>query len=169
MNRHPRAPRQLLTFSQVLKLSLEREITSRAWCNRCNRYQSLQTRKTIHSLPAVIMLNAAANTPDAKQFWDTPGCLPTEIGLISDQNQVYCFQGDELKHHLQRGMRNIAVYSLIGFVADIDSGQHQKPHLVSMIDGESYSYFTSYANIGKWRIRYQSRQNQACGTYSMIF
>ena len=88
------------------------------------------------------MLNAAADSPEARQYWATSGCLPVEIGIIIDQGQVYCFQGDEIKQHLQRGTHNISVYSLIGLVADIDSGQHQKSHLVSLING-------TYVTAGK--------------------
>jgi PAB-dependent poly(A)-specific ribonuclease subunit 2 len=84
------------------------------------------------------MLNAVVNNPEAKQFWATPGCLPAEIGIIIDQGQIYCFQGDEIKQHLQRGIHNIMVYSLIGLVADIDSGQHQKSHLVSLVNGSCF-------------------------------
>jgi PAB-dependent poly(A)-specific ribonuclease subunit 2 len=82
------------------------------------------------------MLNAAITTPDAKNFWSTPGWLPEEIGVIVDQGQFFCYQGDDLKLHLQRGAHNITVYSLIGMAADIDSGQHQKSHLVSLVNGE---------------------------------
>jgi PAB-dependent poly(A)-specific ribonuclease subunit 2 len=92
-------------------------------------------RKAIHSVPQVLILNAAANAPEARQFWSTPGCLPEEIGVIIDQGQFFCYEGEDLKLHLQRGIHNIAVYSLIGFVADIDSGQHQKSHLVSLVNG----------------------------------
>ncbi|KAH8816153.1 PAB-dependent poly(A)-specific ribonuclease subunit PAN2 [Xylogone sp. PMI_703] len=122
------------SFSQVLKASVERETTSRGWCSRCQRYQSLATRKTIHSVPAVLMLNAAANSPEAKQYWAIPGWLPDEIGVILDQGQFFCYQGDDMKLHLQRGIHNIVVYSLVGVAADIDSGQHQKSHLVSLVN-----------------------------------
>jgi len=82
------------------------------------------------------MLNAAINSPEAKQFWSTPGWLPEEIGVIIDQGQFFCYQGEDLKLHLQRGIHNITVYSLIGLAADIDSGQHQKSHLVSLVNGK---------------------------------
>lgn len=81
------------------------------------------------------MLNAAVNTPEARQFWSTPGCLPEEIGVIIDKGQFFCFEGKDLQLHLERGIYSMIVYSLVGFVADVDSGQHQKSHLVSLING----------------------------------
>ena len=84
------------------------------------------------------MLNAVVNSPESKQFWASPGCLPDEIGIIIDQGQAYCFEGDDIKTHIQRGMHNITVYSLVGLVADIDSGQHQKSHLVSLVNGKDF-------------------------------
>lgn len=82
------------------------------------------------------MLNAAIVSHEAKQLWATPGWLPEEIGIIIDQSgQFFCYQGKDLETHLQRGMHNITVYSLIGFAADIEGGPHQKSHLVSLING----------------------------------
>lgn len=133
MVRNARAPKQ--SFSQVLKASVERETTSRGWCSRCQRYQSLATRKTIHSVPAVLILNAAINSPEARQYWAIPGWLPEEIGVILENGQFFCYQGEDLKFHIQRGSHNITIYSLIGLTADIDSGQHQKSHLVSLVNG----------------------------------
>ncbi|KAL2069699.1 hypothetical protein VTL71DRAFT_14378 [Oculimacula yallundae] len=122
------------SFSQILKASVERETTSRGWCSRCQRYQSLATKKTVHGVPAVLMLNAAVNSPEAKQFWAIPGWLPEEIGIIIDQGQFFCYQGDDLKLHIQRGMHNITVYSLVGVAAEIMSGVNQKAHLVSLVN-----------------------------------
>ncbi|KAI9054308.1 hypothetical protein LZ554_001476 [Drepanopeziza brunnea f. sp. 'monogermtubi'] len=130
-NARPQRP----SFSQILKSSIERDSTSRGWCSRCQRYQSLATKKTVHSVPAVLMLNAAVNSPEAKQFWAIPGWLPEEIGIIIDpQGQLFCYQGDDLKLHIQRGIHSIAVYSLVGVATEITSGLNQKPHLVSLVN-----------------------------------
>jgi PAB-dependent poly(A)-specific ribonuclease subunit 2 len=68
-------------------------------------------------------------------LWSTPGWLPEEIGIIVEQGQFFCYEGEDLKLHLQRGIHNITVYSLVGMAINIESGQTQKPHLVSMING----------------------------------
>jgi PAB-dependent poly(A)-specific ribonuclease subunit 2 len=81
-------------------------------------------------------LNAAITSPEAKQLWGTPGWLPEEIGVIVEQGQFFCYEGEDLKLHIQRGMHHITVYSLIGLAVDVDSGQHQKSHLVSIVNGE---------------------------------
>lgn len=80
------------------------------------------------------MLNAAIQSHEAKLLWSMPNWLPQEIGIIVDQGQFYCFEGQDLKLHLQRGVFNIMVYELIGVVADINSGEHQKPHLVATVN-----------------------------------
>ena len=164
--RNSRSPKA--SFSQILKSSIERETTSRGWCSRCQRYQSLATRKTIHSVPAVLMLNTAIASLDAKQFWATPGWLPEEIGVIIDQGQFFCYQGEDLKLHLQRGIHNITVYSLIGLCADIDSGQHQKSHLVSLVNGMLQPPTAcAHFNLPQWPIVYLPHLQKASGTYSM--
>lgn len=82
------------------------------------------------------MLNAAIAGQDAKQLWATPGWLPEEIGVIVENGQFFCYQGDDLRLHVQRGAHPIAIYSLVGIAADIDSGQNQKSHLVSLVNGK---------------------------------
>ncbi|KAI1387808.1 PAB-dependent poly(A)-specific ribonuclease subunit PAN2 [Hypoxylon trugodes] len=120
------------TFSQVLKMSVERETTNKGWCNNCHRYQTLATRKTIHRIPSVLMLTTAINNNDHRRLWATPGWLPEEIGVIVDNGQFFCFEGEDLKLHLQRGIHNITVYSLTGLAVSIEGGQQQRSHLVAM-------------------------------------
>ena len=122
------------SFSQVLKASVERETQTRGWCDKCRRYQSLATRKTVQAVPDVFLLNAAVNSPEAKQYWATPGWLPSEIGVIVEGGQLFCYEGEDLRLHLQRGMHYITVYELIGVVADITSGESQASHLVALVD-----------------------------------
>ncbi|KAL2131448.1 hypothetical protein VTI74DRAFT_5096 [Chaetomium olivicolor] len=122
------------TFSQVLKMGVERETATRGWCSTCSRYLNLQTRKTIQSVPAVLTVNTAVSTPEHRRLWSTPGWLPEEIGVIVDQGQFFCFEGEDLKLHLQRGIHNITVYSLIGMVVHIESTAPQKTHLVGMVN-----------------------------------
>ncbi|KAI9806554.1 MAG: poly(A)-specific ribonuclease [Piccolia ochrophora] len=122
------------SFSQVLKASVERESQTRGWCDKCRRYQSLATRKTIQSIPEVLVINAAINRPEAKQLWAQPGWLPEEVGIIVEGGQLFCYEGEDLKLYLQRGLHNITVYRLIGVVADITSGDHQASHLVSVVN-----------------------------------
>ncbi|ORX95109.1 ubiquitin carboxyl-terminal hydrolase-domain-containing protein [Clohesyomyces aquaticus] len=105
--KNTRGPRP--TFSQILKASVERQDQSRGWCNKCNRYQQMVQRKTIQSIPRVLMINAAIQSHEAKLLWSIPNWLPHEIGIIVDQGQFYCFE-------------------------DINSGEHQKPHLVAMVN-----------------------------------
>lgn len=136
----PRVPNKRTqgpSFSQVLKASVERQDQTRGWCDRCKRYQQLAARKTIQSLPPVLVINAAAHTADAKQTWSKAQWLPSEIGIVVEQGQFFCYEGSDLKFHQQRGAYKTMVYDLIGVVADVNSGERQKSHLVSMINGMS--------------------------------
>ncbi|KAF9632784.1 hypothetical protein BFW01_g3647 [Lasiodiplodia theobromae] len=122
------------TFSQILKASVERQDQNRGWCDRCKRYQQLAARKTIQNIPPILMINAAIHSHEAKQLWATPNWLPEKIGIIVNQGQFFCYEGQDLEHHLRRNFYDIQVYELIGVVADINSGENQKSHLVSVIN-----------------------------------
>ena len=132
LKNHMRIPRP--SFSQILKASVERHDQTRGWCDRCKRYQQLATRKSIQGLPAVLLINTAIHSADAKQLWSIPNWLPQEIGVIVDQGQFFCYEGQDLKLHLQRGAYTIVVYELVGLVADIHNGENNKSHLVSLIN-----------------------------------
>lgn len=88
------------------------------------------------------MLNTAITSQEHRNLWATPAWLPEEIGIIVEQGQFFCYEGEDLKLHLQRGIHNITVYSLIGMAINIESGQTQKSHLVSMVNG-SYLFLTT--------------------------
>ncbi|KAI9681787.1 MAG: poly(A)-specific ribonuclease [Trizodia sp. TS-e1964] len=121
-------------FRQILKISMEGEKILKGWCNNCNRYSDLSSKKTINRIPQVLLLNAAANTMESKKLWASPGWLPEEIGIILDSGQIYCYEGEELRIHLRRGLHHITLYELVGFVADITKREGQASHLVSLIN-----------------------------------
>lgn len=128
----PRSMRQY--FSQVLKASIERCDMQRGWCSRCQGYKPITSRRVVHSVPAVLTLNTAIHTAEAKQLWAAPGFLPKEVGIIVKDGLLYCYEGQDLRTHLQRRAFDITVYELVGAVADITLGDSKKSHIVSTID-----------------------------------
>lgn len=124
-----------VTFSQVLKASVEREGNSKGWCPQCQRYQPNSSRRTISSIPEVLVLNTAIKTLEHRRLWAAPDFLPEEIGVIVDHGQFFCYEGEDLALHLQRGIHNITVYSLIGMAIDIEASPSQRSHLVGMVNG----------------------------------
>lgn len=130
-----RSRNQVPTFSQVLKASIELHTQTRGWCDKCRRYQQLATRKSINSVPDVLVINAALKSIDAKQYLAAPGWLPASIGVIIEQGKFFCFEGEDLRLHLEKRLHRIKVYDLVGIIADVNSGERQKSHLVSLING----------------------------------
>jgi PAB-dependent poly(A)-specific ribonuclease subunit 2 len=102
----------------------------------------MTTRRQVQSIPAILMINAMIQNADARQIWSTANWLPQEIGVIVSQGQFFCYEGRDLQFQIHRGVHKVQVYELVGMVADINSGENQKPHLVSLINGMAYSYST---------------------------
>jgi PAB-dependent poly(A)-specific ribonuclease subunit 2 len=121
-------------FSSILRASIERETQNRGWCNYCRRYQQVMIRKTVHRMPLILVLNAALTNPICRRLWSIPGWLPDAVGVVIDNGQVMCFEGDELRAREQNNTPGLVVYDLVGLVAEIDIPEHQKPHLVSFIN-----------------------------------
>ena len=123
------------SFSDIIKTSFEREMDKRGFCNNCRRYPEMATRAALQYIPPIFFCNAGAERSTASlQCWGTPGWLPTQIGLILQSGSITCIEGDALQNLLKRPHPNLTVYELVGFVADISSSDHQKPHLVSMVN-----------------------------------
>ncbi|KHO01669.1 Exonuclease, RNase T/DNA polymerase III [Metarhizium album ARSEF 1941] len=98
-------------------------------------YKSLSpTSSAMEQVDSCNLRNKLYSIHDHRMLWSTPGWLPEEIGIIVEQGQFFCYEGEDLKLHLQRGIHNITVYSLIGMATNIEGGQMQKSHLVSMIN-----------------------------------
>lgn len=123
------------TFCQVLKTSVERQEPTRGWCSRCRRYQQMSQRKQVQAVPAVLVINANAASNEARQLWNTPGWLPEEIGIIAGNGQFFCYEGEDLRLHVQRKVHQIMIFELVGVVADVSSAENQKSHLVGMVNG----------------------------------
>lgn len=121
-------------FSHILKASVERYDQQRGWCSNCQGYKVIASRRTVHSTPNVLMLDATLQSQDAQHIWNSPGFLPKEIGIIVKDGQFFCYEGQDLKSHLQRRAFDISVYELVGVVADINLGENKKSHMVSVID-----------------------------------
>ncbi|KAJ5387689.1 hypothetical protein N7509_010230 [Penicillium cosmopolitanum] len=121
-------------FSSILRASIERETQNRGWCNYCRRYQQVMMRKTVHRMPLILMLNAALTNPICRRLWAIPGWLPDAVGVLIDNGQVACFEGDELNLRIQSNTPGLVVYDLVGLVSEIDIPEHQKPHLVSFVN-----------------------------------
>lgn len=135
-HRHSKAPKT--TFSQVLKKSVERDMSIQGWCQTCKTYRkTLSTKKRIDSIPSVLTLLAGALNEDSRKLWATPGWLPTEIGVIVSGGDFFCYEGEDLKFQLQRGFHDISVYSLTGVAVNIDVDQSSmESHLVAVANGE---------------------------------
>ena len=122
----------------MLADSINNETERKGFCNRCKKYAPIVTRPQIRNLPSVLTLNTAIETSaDVRAMWATPDWLPTEIGLVYHGQGVMCFEGEGLlnlrrtRHHNEP-----TIYELVGFVADIDSAEQQKSHLVSVVNGK---------------------------------
>ena len=125
------------TFTQVLRAGIETARQTRGWCDKCRRYTQLVTRREVRTTPDVLLLNSALKGDAAgRRCWSMPGWLPERIGVTIDgSGKLLCFEGEDLRLHLQKGLHAVKVYDLVGFVADVGSGENQKSHLVSLVDG----------------------------------
>lgn len=89
------------------------------------------------NVPPVLMINTGLNKQsDGRQLWSIPGWLPEKIGLCIDKGRIFCLEGEALRaSQRNRQSRPLVVYDLVGLVADVNSGENQKSHMVSVING----------------------------------
>ncbi|KAL8635762.1 MAG: hypothetical protein Q9228_006782 [Teloschistes exilis] len=133
---NPRMRNSTPAFSRILQDSFDGENKQRMWCDRERRYQPLDRWETTQNVPAILMINTGLNKQaEARQLWSVPGWLPERIGIVIDKGRLLCLEGEALRmSQRSRQSRPLVVYDLVGLVADVSSGEHQKPHMVSMIN-----------------------------------
>lgn len=141
LNLNPRVLSSTPTFSRILKDSFERENNQRMWCDRCRRYQLVQSWETAQNVPPVLMINTGLNKQtNGRQLWSIPGWLPERIGIGIDKGRVLCLEGEALRvSQRNRQSGPLIIYDLVGLVADVNSGENQKSHMVSLINGTNRS------------------------------
>lgn len=133
--RHTKSAR--VTFSQILKKSIEKDLNAKGFCHNCRGYKMLSSRRVTLQLPVVLTLLAGNINDENRRLWATPGWLPDEIGIITTNNgDFFCYEGEELKSLLDRQQRGqlqhrMKVYSLTALAVDIDTGLKES-HLVTM-------------------------------------
>ena len=78
---------------------------------------------------------------DARHLWSIPGWLPERIGLRVEKGRILCQEGEGLRGaQMNPQSRPMVVYELVGLVADVNSGEHQKSHMVSLINGKDTAF-----------------------------
>lgn len=129
------------TFSDIVTNSLHRDSEKKGFCNRCKKYAPITSRPEVRTVPPILILNTSLdNNAEARRLWGSPDWLPTEIAVVPQGRSFSCFQGEILQDLLRaKPEAHNMVYELVGFVADINSGEQQKSHLVSLVNGKFWS------------------------------
>lgn len=135
----PPGVKPLPTFSQMVRQSVQLETTQKGWCDKCRRYQTQHTRKSITKLPDVLTFNVTTqdkNLTHAKDYWSTPEWLPHEIGLTLNNKLLHVWQGEDLKRVEKRSndQADLKIYELIGFVAEVREEEERRKHMISFIN-----------------------------------
>ena len=124
----------------MLTASFHKDSEKKGFCNRCKKYAPISSRPEIRSVPPVLILNTCMeNNADIRRLWATPEWLPTEIAIVPHGRSVLCVEGEALQD-LRKSRPDIEtlVYELVGMVADINSGEQQKSHLVSLVNSKPF-------------------------------
>ncbi|KAL9110440.1 MAG: hypothetical protein Q9227_004984 [Pyrenula ochraceoflavens] len=122
-------------FSSLLKASIEKQSAARGWCERCHRYQP-QTfiRRNFQHIPQALMINASAPNPKTRHIWASRKFLPKEIGILILGDSMHIVDGFELEAKRRQKSQDFVIYELVGYVAEVKIADHDRPHLISVIN-----------------------------------
>ncbi|KAK9473883.1 ubiquitin carboxyl-terminal hydrolase-domain-containing protein [Dipodascopsis tothii] len=116
-----------VSFCAVLEQSLETRVHTRGWCETCRRYQLLTTTKRVQSLPPVLSLNTAIDSPASRQLWSSPSWLPARVRAHAVGNKLKFTPAGELADDASS-----LAYDLVGYVAEVNFG-NSEIHAVSAV------------------------------------
>ncbi|KAL8693931.1 MAG: hypothetical protein Q9218_001345 [Villophora microphyllina] len=136
LNTNSRMRNSTPAFSRILKDSFDGQNRQRMWCDRDRRYQFVDSWETVQNVPPILVINTGLNKQiEARQLWSVPGWLPERIGIVIEKGRLLCLEGEALRvSQRTRHSRPLVIYDLVGLVADVSSGEHQKSHMVSLIN-----------------------------------
>ncbi|KAI9141298.1 ubiquitin carboxyl-terminal hydrolase-domain-containing protein [Paraphysoderma sedebokerense] len=135
------------TFESLLQLSLTREYQTKAWCSKCQKYQSTVQSKRMLSLPSMLNINCAANSDEALDVWrskenhfvsdkKSKGFLPLRLAIFEQDGQI--FVDDASQDYENENAENVAYYGLQAVISEIKYDK-DLPHLVAQIRSTSDS------------------------------
>lgn len=143
-------PADSTPFVIILQQSLHRETSTKAWCERCNKYQFTTQIRELKKLPTILNINACANLPEERAFWmrTLPKDLakrwaPSRIAMVLNRNSGLAVFDldvetlDEVRDRLDKddALSEIVVYELKASVAEIRD-ESDAAHLVAQIKGK---------------------------------
>ncbi|KAI8910963.1 ubiquitin carboxyl-terminal hydrolase-domain-containing protein [Gorgonomyces haynaldii] len=103
-------------FEEILKSSINRKSTTRAWCSECNKYSMMTQTKELSALPNFMVINANPNTENlsfvSKESW-----LPKSIGMALRDGELVIV---DLEHY--HGS-DVAIYDLRASIVEAKSNE----------------------------------------------
>ena len=141
----PPGNKALPSFAQTVRQSIQVETTTKGWCDKCRRYQTQHTRKSITKLPDILTFNctigdkaplAGGGGAASQDYWSTAGWLPDEIGLTLNNKLLNVWQGEHLKRVAKRSndQADLRIYELVGFVAEVREEEERRKHMVAFVN-----------------------------------
>eukprot|EP01119_Soliformovum_irregulare_P023053 TRINITY_DN7993_c0_g1_i1.p1 TRINITY_DN7993_c0_g1~~TRINITY_DN7993_c0_g1_i1.p1 ORF type:complete len:1121 (+),score=299.23 TRINITY_DN7993_c0_g1_i1:40-3402(+) len=134
----------LPSFEQVLKTSLSKSSHTKAWCEKCGRYQLTEQKRSLTSLPNTLCINTAASKADM-DFWKSKlvanndevnavtSWLPLYLKISLSENGLNL---EALHSHPEPPFEDNSVYELsavISHVFDPSKKASRHSHVVAQI------------------------------------
>lgn len=142
------------TFLSVLHNTLKRETHTKAWCEKCARYQLTEQRREITNLPNILVINTAASKADM-EFWksrhqldehgepipETQSWLPLEFNLkIDDVKEKVHYQLTALISHSYDASKKASRHSHL--ISQIKI--HPSYHALHKQEQQEYMFYDWY-------------------------
>lgn len=128
------------SFASLLKSSLYRETQTKAWCERCARYQLTEQHRELTSFPNILCINTAASKTDI-QFWkskydssqssNVSSWLPLELQLKRDPVTGKLLIEDDPINDISTVRYELT--AAISHVYDVSKKASKHSHLVTQI------------------------------------
>jgi PAB-dependent poly(A)-specific ribonuclease subunit 2 len=118
------------TFVDVLKGSINKVTTSKAWCGLCNSYTPSKQTKSLASPPNFMCINANINTDSERALWSETDWLPLSFAIILGENKFEILNADA---DFSQYSDKVEIYDLRATIAEVKS--ESKGHLVGHLNG----------------------------------
>jgi PAB-dependent poly(A)-specific ribonuclease subunit 2 len=116
---YPRNGQKNVKFVDILKSSINRDTSTKAWCPQCNQYQLTNQVKKLISMPNFMCINCNVMSESDLRHWTSDSTvkspwLPSRIALVSEKGNLIILDLDreDLDYKKYSIDADIAIYDL---------------------------------------------------------
>ncbi|ODV58481.1 poly(A)-specific ribonuclease, partial [Ascoidea rubescens DSM 1968] len=128
--RYNNIPQTILSY---IESSMNRVSATRGWCDKCHKYQTMETTRVVRNLPKVLSLNLNFTKDEWGQIRHFNISNKQRPESLDESNSSLGSISNTSTKNRKNYNNEVVKYELMGYVAEIAGNSEESSHLVSFV------------------------------------